>query len=90
MKLWIGSTVRAAAQTDGGGKENKQMRYLASFVVETFGRLGKEAEVVQAELAAAVRRRNLSRGVPAGCPLRRWRARRGRERVQLEWLTICL
>ena len=43
--------------------------------VETFGRLGHEAETVLAKLAAAVRRRNISRGLPAGCALRRWRAR---------------
>ena len=48
---------------------------VTTFAVETFGRLGQEAEVVLTELAAAVRRRNLSRGLPAGCPLRRWRAR---------------
>ena len=78
--------MKDAARSDGAaaakGEEDNQVRYLArnglrvtTFAVETFGRLGQEAEVVLTELAAAVRRRNLSRGLPAGCPLRRWRAR---------------
>ena len=77
--------VREAAKTDGAaaakGEEDKQVRYPAkggvrvtTFAVETFGRLGDEAEVVLAELAA-VRRRNLERGLPAGCALWKWRTR---------------
>ena len=75
----------SAAAADGAcaadAEREKQRRYppsggisVVTFAVETFGRLGGEAESLLTEAAAAASRRNLSRGHPAGRPLSKWRA----------------
>ena len=47
---------------------------VTTFAIETYGRMGTEAETALQEAAAAAKRRNLSRGHPAGRPLQAWRA----------------
>ena len=82
----IRAVLGRAAQVDGAAaaaaEGDKQRRYPAAggvnvttFAAETFGRLGLEAEALFSELAAATARRNLSRCMPPGRHLRRWRAR---------------
>ena len=44
------------------------------FVQETFGRLGPNAELILADYAAAVVRKNITHGLPPANPTRRWRA----------------
>ena len=77
----VQSASKADAACSLDAEREKQQRYppaggllVTTFAAETFGRLGPEAEHVLAEAAAAARRRNVSRGHPAGRQLDSWRA----------------
>ena len=73
---------RTAGASAKAAEKSKQDRYpprggriVTAFAVETFGRIGAEAEALLQDWAAAAARNNIRRGRPPGRHLRRWRAK---------------